>query len=283
MNNLVTRAIAGAVYVTLIVACILLGIDCFWILLSAFTVIAFVELQNLFKAESRIIPGVRILDIVVALIVLFAVRCFSVGIHDSVIIHSLVNLAGILFFAVVLFYIPARIVFAVCDRSDRPLRAVFCSLLSIFYILFPISLLLLAYGLKNGPEIVLATFIFIWVNDTGAYLSGITLGKHRLCERLSPKKSWEGFFGGFILTLIAGFITSLITGIFSHIAWIIYAAFVSVLSTYGDLFESLIKRTFGVKDSGTLIPGHGGILDRIDSLLAVAYITVIFAALSNGV
>ena len=123
--------------------------------------------------------------------------------------------------------------------------------------------------------------MYIWINDTGAYLSGRTFGRRKLCERLSPKKTWEGFWGGFILTLAAGAATPFVLcqSVDKLPIWVIYAALVSVFATFGDLFESLIKRRLGVKDSGNLIPGHGGILDRIDSLLAVAPFALIMSQL----
>jgi phosphatidate cytidylyltransferase len=122
----------------------------------------------------------------------------------------------------------------------------------------------------------------IWLNDTGAYCVGSLLGKHRLCERLSPKKSWEGFFGGLVFCIAAGIVASYILSdsIYSFmIITISLGVVVCVFATVGDLFESLIKRTLHVKDSGNLIPGHGGILDRIDSLLFVAPAVFFFYAL----
>jgi phosphatidate cytidylyltransferase len=132
------------------------------------------------------------------------------------------------------------------------------------------------------PYILLALFITIWVNDTGAYLVGITLGKHRLFERISPKKSWEGFFGGAIFALISGYVFSLLITEINLIEWLIFSEIVVVFGTFGDLIESLIKRTVHVKDSGNLIPGHGGLLDRFDSLLLAApaifiYLSILFS------
>ena len=125
-------------------------------------------------------------------------------------------------------------------------------------------------------------FVMIWLNDTGAFLVGSAIGSHRLFARLSPKKSWEGFFGGFAFSIIAGYLAhSLLPEYFagySANALGLLGAIVSVISTWGDLFESMIKRQMGVKDSGNLIPGHGGILDRIDSLLFVAPATFIFVS-----
>jgi phosphatidate cytidylyltransferase len=124
---------------------------------------------------------------------------------------------------------------------------------------------------------ILWMFALIWINDTGAYCVGSTMGKHRLCERLSPKKSWEGFFGGMAFCIIASGIYALI----AHgdmLTSIAFGLLVCVFATWGDLFESMLKRSAGVKDAGNIIPGHGGVLDRIDSLLFVAPAAAIFAA-----
>jgi phosphatidate cytidylyltransferase len=117
------------------------------------------------------------------------------------------------------------------------------------------------------PLPALALFAFVWLNDTGAYLIGSKLGHHRLFERISPKKSWEGFWGGLFLVLGASQIFSFYFPSISWYNWLGMAVVVVVFATWGDLVESLMKRTLGVKDSGTLLPGHGGLLDRFDSIL----------------
>ena len=117
------------------------------------------------------------------------------------------------------------------------------------------------------PYFALAIFIFVWFNDTGAYLVGSIFGRRRLFERISPKKSWEGFFGGL---LFSAAISSFFAWLVPSIAWYIWlglAVTVVITGTWGDLVESLIKRTLGVKDSGSILPGHGGMLDRFDSVM----------------
>ena len=114
---------------------------------------------------------------------------------------------------------------------------------------------------------MIALLVFLWVNDTAAYFIGSLTGKHKLIEHISPKKSVEGFVAGIIFTLLSSLIFAHLYPDFSIVFWAGFALIVSLFGTLGDLFESLIKRTCSVKDSGNLIPGHGGILDRIDSLL----------------
>jgi phosphatidate cytidylyltransferase len=129
------------------------------------------------------------------------------------------------------------------------------------------------------PVFVLALFIFIWINDTGAYLVGILFGKHRLFERISPKKSWEGFFGGLLFTTASSFVFAYFEPEISYYHWMGISLVVVVFGVWGDLVESLIKRTLEVKDSGKAIPGHGGFLDRFDSLLLAVYAVLFYVQL----
>lgn len=151
---------------------------------------------------------------------------------------------------------------------------------ALVYIAVPWSLMpLSAYGYSEmgtllnhsfgsfSPGLTLALIVLLWVNDTGAYLVGITTGKHRLFERISPKKSWEGFFGGLVFSIAVALFMPAIFGVTDMLGWILVALVVVAGGTFGDLVESLIKRNAGVKDSGKAIPGHGGFLDRFDSLL----------------
>ena len=117
------------------------------------------------------------------------------------------------------------------------------------------------------PLLLMALFIFVWINDTGAYLVGSQVGRHGLFERISPKKSWEGFWGGLVFALASSFVFANLNPEISWYNWLGLAATIVCFGTWGDLIESLIKRTVGVKDSGKMLPGHGGMLDRFDSIL----------------
>lgn len=118
-----------------------------------------------------------------------------------------------------------------------------------------------------SPGIIVGFFLILWANDTGAYLTGVTIGRHRLMERISPKKSWEGFFGGLVIAALAAWLLSGWLGIFGPGGWIIISVIISITGTFGDLVESMLKRSTGIKDSGSIMPGHGGFLDRFDSTL----------------
>ncbi len=156
-------------------------------------------------------------------------------------------------------------------NKKHPLQNIAISLAALIYSAVPLSLSnYLVFSKLDGnysPQLFLALLVIIWVYDSGAYLFGVSFGKHRLYERISPKKSWEGAIGG---TAAAVAVSALIANYIPQIAlthWLILSFLIVFAATLGDLTESMIKRQFGVKDSGTIFPGHGGILDRFDSLL----------------
>ncbi|MDR1357327.1 MAG: phosphatidate cytidylyltransferase [Tannerellaceae bacterium] len=130
-----------------------------------------------------------------------------------------------------------------------------------------LNFILFRHGGEYTPLPGLALFVFVWVNDTAAYMVGTKLGRHRLFERISPKKSWEGFWGGLVVTPAVSQVFAAYCPSITWYKWLGMAVVVVVFATFGDLIESLMKRTLGVKDSGSLLPGHGGMLDRFDSIL----------------
>jgi len=142
-------------------------------------------------------------------------------------------------------------------------------LTSIFYIITSLIFLTLIPYYKESyqPMIIAGAFFIVWTNDTFAYLVGKNFGKHKLLERISPKKTIEGFIGGFVFALIAGYIISITTESLTTLYWLIISIIMSIFGTLGDLIQSKFKRQAGVKDSGTIMPGHGGIYDRLDSVI----------------
>lgn len=169
-------------------------------------------------------------------------------------------------------------------EDESPFTTACYTLLPSIWIMLPFALMSnLQY---SQPGFLMMLFIFIWVNDTFAYLSGMLFGKHKLWERHSPNKTWEGSIGGVLFSILAALFIAPLFNIsysnFGRVNWVTIALICSIVGTLGDLVESMFKRYCGVKDSGNIMPGHGGILDRFDSMLmavpfAQAYLVLIFS------
>lgn len=198
-----------------------------------------------------------------------------------------------------LIWLVWRMIATIYSHRDHPEREFASDLGTQIYIGVPLMLMnlyamLFDYSSASHPLglnftssnfclSLLGVFIIIWVNDTGAFIVGSLFGRHKLFERVSPKKSWEGFWGGLIFSIAAGALLGATDSPLSgfYVAdrlwfWIVSGLLISLASTCGDLFESVIKRNLHKKDSGNIIPGHGGILDRIDSLLMVIPVMAVF-------
>lgn len=256
----ILRSISGIVYVGVIVGCIFWGIIPFSVLAAVFGILAVIEFKKICE-----------------------------GISENSFPPLLLDACGVVFLAFGWLWFPllgwlavylCRMIMELYVRNDRPIRCLAISLMTQIYIGIPLASMTFI-GKYLGLHFILAIFLLIWINDTGAFVVGSLLGRHRLFERISPKKSWEGFFGGLGFNLIAGWLFAIGGGYFwdvewNVITWLILATIVTIFSTWGDLVESLIKRSLQIKDSGNIIPGHGGILDRVDSLLLVMPAVFIF-------
>ena len=203
--------------------------------------------------------------------------------------------AGVLQLKMLLVLIPVFVFILVAElyrKQERPFDSLAQTFFAVLYIAVPLSLFPFSAFSHTGiesflphphvafsPGIVVAFFILLWINDTGAYLIGITLGRNRLMERISPKKSWEGFAGGMVVSALIAWLLSGWLGVLDAYEWIIVSVIISVAGTYGDLIESMLKRSIGVKDSGTVMPGHGGFLDRFDSTFISFPLVYLFISL----
>lgn len=194
-----------------------------------------------------------------------------------------------------LVLIPMMIIMMVIElyrKQEKPFDSLAHTFFAILYTAIPFSMFSFSAFNRTGlnsimshenilfsPGIIIGFFLLLWANDTGAYLSGISLGKHKLMERISPKKTWEGFIGGMIAAALVAWVLSGWLGVVDSVQWVIIALIISIAGTYGDLVESMLKRSVGVKDSGTIMPGHGGFLDRFDSALFSFPLVYLFISL----
>lgn len=276
-NNLVLRSITGILFVAILVLSIVHGVTTFAGIFGIITALATNEFCHIVTAGKegsiRLRPGILV-PASVLLFGAFFLYCTGNG-GAELFIPYLVLLIGILIRELYL-------------KHPDPIGNWAYSALSQLYIALPFALLN-TFAVSMNPmsgEITysyilpLALFIFLWMNDTGAFCFGVLFGKHRLFERISPKKSWEGFFGGLVVAIASGISLSFASPVLTMWQWAGFALVVAVFGTWGDLIESLLKRTLGIKDSGNILPGHGGILDRFDSALlaipaAVCYLYLI--------
>ncbi|MDR2564143.1 MAG: phosphatidate cytidylyltransferase [Prevotellaceae bacterium] len=270
MNNFVTRTASGLVFIVLLLAGLIAHPFGFALLMLAIIIIGMKE----FYAMS---PSGRFAAL--------DAMGYIAGASTFGLFFSL-NFWQIQPTFFLLLTLPALAIFIVelYSKSRQPSLDIANVMLGILYVALPFSLMNLLV-LRSGNydyRLLLSFFIFLWTNDVGAYCFGVLFGRHKLFERISPKKSWEGFFGGLIATLAAALVLSSIWGESYGAAlpaWLIFAAVVSITCTFGDLVESMFKRSAGLKDSGTIMPGHGGVLDRFDGALtafpcALTYIEI---------
>jgi len=162
--------------------------------------------------------------------------------------------------------------------DDEPFTNIAYTFLGIIYVAIPFSLLNVIAFANNeySHEIIVGIMFILWASDTGAYFSGIMLGKKKLFERISPKKTWEGSIGGGLLALLMAYALSRFFFDLNTIQWLVASGLIVITGIYGDLIESVYKRSIEIKDSGKSLPGHGGFLDRFDSLLLAAPFIVVF-------
>lgn len=266
LRKTLIRAASGLVYCGLIIGCIYWGVTGICLLAILFSSLGIIEFANINRDISANTIPALVLDVVGAVCLCFAFLGWPL----------------ILWLGVVV----CRLIIELYISTDKPLEGLSHSIFVQIYVGVPMAVMTFISAEFN-PFMLLAIFFLIWINDTGAFLIGSMMGKHKLFERISPKKTWEGFIGGFVFCIIASVLFYYFCNSFfamnrinAHLTdWIILGALVSVFGTWGDLVESMIKRTLNVKDSGNIIPGHGGILDRIDSLLLVLPVFALFLAL----
>jgi len=254
-NNLVQRAITGFLFVSIIISAILIHPLAFGFVFVVITALAVIEFNDLVKSKFDVQLN-KYLAAGAAILLFVSMHYFAAEKFEPRI------------FAPYFLLICCGFILELFRKKENPVMNWAMLVLGQTYVALPFALLNMIAFIKGEyrPILILAFFIIIWVYDSGAYLVGITFGKHRLFERISPKKSWEGFFGGLLFALVGGYIFSFFDSTLSINEWLIFSFIIVIFGTFGDLSESLFKRTINVKDSGNILPGHGGILDRFDSI-----------------
>jgi phosphatidate cytidylyltransferase len=262
--------LSGTIYVALIVTAILLGNFVFAAIFGVLCAMTTREFHQLTNKQSNVNGAVTV-GMLCSFLLFEGVYLFNSN------YTKLFNTAKILFFIYILLLFGVFII-EVFRKKTNPINNIAYGFLGQIYIAVPFALMAVIFT-KVNAVLLLALFVIIWVNDSFAYLVGTRFGKHRLCERISPKKSWEGFCGGLLGAMITGCVFSFFFPQLNLLQWLVFVLITVVFGTFGDLLESLIKRTAGVKDSGNIMPGHGGFLDRLDSVIFAAPAVVVFLLL----
>ncbi|AEV98646.1 phosphatidate cytidylyltransferase [Niastella koreensis] len=257
MNNLTQRSITGFILVATIITAVKVSVYSFILLTLIINILALMEFYRLFHVGRKLSGALLSLCIVITLTIVIN------GLCDWKIL--LINIPVVFSIFVIELYLKAEVPF-------YHLAFLFLGILCVtiplcFFICiacWPIS------SRVYNHEIILGYFFLLWAGDSGAYFIGKLFGRHHLFERISPKKTWEGSLGGMVCAITVAYVNSHLFTKIDITGWVVIAFIIIVIGTYGDLIKSLMKRTLNLKDSGTILPGHGGMLDRFDSLLGSA-------------
>lgn len=256
MNEWLLRSLTGIVFVAVLSAAVLWSE---WTLAALGIICAFIGIGEYHKMLSA--SKVKLAPLAIQLFL-------AATLHATVVLSTmgLIDRMGLFAIMVVWALFPLRLVLR---GKPEGIMSLGYDLFGLAWVVFPFALLsVLAFieGFFNGT-IVLGFFVILWLNDTGAYVTGRLIGKHKLAPAISPGKTIEGFIGGVLLACMAAWWMTDFTGALNRTNWMVIAAIIAVFSNTGDLLESMLKRSCGVKDSGNILPGHGGILDRFDGIL----------------
>ena len=279
-KNLIIRTITGVLFVAIMIAGFL-NVQAMILLFALITGLTMWEYTGLINENTEGVYVNRFISTVAGVYLFFAVAGWVNGIVNGFVVFTPYILTLLYLFISELYL-----------KADNAIHNWAYTMLGQMYVALPFSLINILGALGgNGTKIMvlpLCLFVFLWINDSGAYVSGSLFGKHKLFPRISPGKTWEGSIGGGLLVVVAACVVAylingknLTTGYL--LMWIGLGIIVVFFGTWGDLVESLFKRTLGIKDSGNILPGHGGMLDRFDSsLLAIPAAVVYLYILQSG-
>jgi phosphatidate cytidylyltransferase len=262
LKELHTRTISGLIFAIVLTGAILLGSYSFGLLFLIISVFALREFYTLSREAGfspQVYPG--LFTGAMVFILSFFIAKQSLPYNAFV-------------YVLPVFY--AFPVYELFRKKKNPIANLSLTGFGVIYVSIPFSLLNFVGFHEIGGvieyhyELLISLFLFVWASDTGGYIFGVSFGRHRLFERISPKKSWEGLIGGVITSIFVAWILTYIFPEYNFSLLGIMALLTALTGTFGDLVESMIKRSIGVKDSGRFMPGHGGLLDRFDSILLAA-------------
>jgi phosphatidate cytidylyltransferase len=264
-----TRAITGFFFIIVMIGSFLLGyqvFSAFYLLLSCFGLYEFYSLIKKDTADPNIAVGI------LSAVLLFS--GFALLNYSGMFATPVTNGRNLAYIFLFLFVLSISLVFILelFKISVAPFTNIAYTIMGLVFVIIPFTFFhALAYINKDfNAHIPLGFLLMLWSNDTGAYLVGRSLGRTKLFERHSPKKTWEGFIGGVLISAGVGYIISLYFPELDWKHWVSVGILISCFGTLGDLVESMFKRSINIKDSGSILPGHGGLLDRFDGLLLAA-------------
>ena len=267
MKNLWVRTLSGVILAAVVLGAVIWSQWSFGLLLAALLAVGMSEFYTL--AEKQGSKPQRVVGLVTGLVLFVLNFAF---ISDDIEILGSARQTFACGLAFLLLLLPAMFICELYRRHGNPAANIGTTLMGVVYVAMPLSVMCyipMIGGDSWNPWVMLFYVFIIWGNDVFAYLVCMSIGRHRLFERLSPKKSWEGFFGGLAGAVAMGYVAARVLDA-DVWAWRGLALVAAATGVLGDLVESMFKRAAGVKDSGTLIPGHGGVLDRFDAMLLSA-------------
>lgn len=259
MNETLKRSLSGAVYILLLITSIQYSTVTFFILFGLFLLLAISEFCELIQIK-KIVP------------LLLSTVIFVLSYYLKT--DRIIDVLALTFSLIV----SIKLIIFLFSTNQKPIENYLKYIYILGYLILPfVFITKIPFGIRGyNPKIIISIFILIWTNDTFAYIVGKSLGRNKLFEKVSPKKTIEGFIGGIVFGVIASLLISKFYIEGATTIWIIIALIVGVFGTIGDLIESKFKRVAGVKDSGKIMPGHGGVLDRLDSVIFVAPFVFLF-------
>lgn len=260
------RALSGILYSTLMIFSALYSEEFFYLLLFGLSIILLIEYNRLLKRKNMS-------PFIILFLLFYALKEGAITGYELYPILSISILVN------------SMLLFNLLGKKNIPEGRFQNFMYSTFYISTSLIYLLFIANIHHHykPLIIIGIFLLVWINDTFAFLIGINFGKTKLFERISPKKTVEGFVGGLVFCLLGSYFIYLYLGELQLFEWITISLMIGLLGTLGDLIQSKYKRQTGVKDSGKLIPGHGGIYDRLDSLVFASPFILSFLLISNHV